>query len=882
MAANPMRKVALRNLAAHKVRLFLTVLSVVLGTAFVAGTYMFTDTLQRAFDDIFAGQAAGVDVRVQPKEGQSLDNPYQQSVGIPYADVDKIAALPGVRAVAPATYGPVVLLKPDGKAVQVGGAPTVGNSYLPPDKAVGVPTKFLDGVAPTAPGDIAINQGGANRAGLHVGDKTKVLIPSKGNIDVTVTGIFDLASDTGGFINLLFDSDQARELFTDGKHVAYVDVAAQSGVSANALRDEIAKAYPDDKVQNGDQVRADLKAQIADRLKFLNYFLLAFGAIAVLVGTFIIYNTFSMLVTQRLRELALLRAVGASSRQVGWSVVSEAALIGLIGSAIGLLCGIGLAFGISSALKAFNVGLPAGHMSVEPRTVVIALAIGVVVTMVSAWAPARRAATTPPVEAMREASAPSTGARRLGAPAQRLVATLRKAKLTGAAEGAQAVLSSRWLRPGFGVLLGIAGVVLAVVGAQGSGGDAARTVGFGALALILAVLLVSPALSKPVLTVLGVLVRPFGTTGKMARSNAIRNPNRTAATAFALTLGLLLVSAIAMLGASAKASIGDLVDKGVKADYMLAGPPGGIISVPLAATAAVKNVPQVQDVVAFHGIALKVDGKQVIGTVPEGPMSSVLNYHVQQGTDKLGDDDVMVSETFASDHNWKVGDSVNVDTVDFKKYKVNVVGVYKDTTLLGALVGPMNLYEKAVPPNFQSSFLVALKADPGANLTTMRTNLEKAVDPFAIVQVEDRNDFKGAQGKQIDTLLAVLYALLALAVIIAILGIVNTLALSVVERRREIGMLRAVGMQRPQVRRSIYLESMLIAVYGAVVGVVLGIGLGVGFLKTLAEFGIATIAVPWSQIVLMLLASGVVGVLAALWPAIRAARTPPLAAIADL
>ncbi|AYF72661.1 ABC transporter permease [Nocardia yunnanensis] len=882
MAGNPMRKVALRNLAAHKVRLFLTVLSVVLGTAFVAGTYMFTDTLQRAFDDIFASQAKGVDVRVQPKEGLSLDNPYQQSVGIPYGDVDKIAAIDGVRAVAPASFGPVVLLKPDGKAVQVGGAPTQGTSYLPPDKAVGDPLTFLAGTPPDKPGDIAINQSGATRAGLHVGDHTKVLIPSKGTVDVTVTGIYDLSSNTGGYINLLFDAGQARELFTDGKHYAYVDVAAKPGVTANALRDSIAKAFPDDKVQNGDQVRADLKAQLADRLKFLNYFLLAFGAIAVLVGTFIIYNTFSMLVTQRLRELALLRAVGASRRQVGWSVVSEAALIGLLGSVIGLVLGIGLAFGISAALKAFDVGLPAGTMQVQPRTVVIAIAIGVLVTMASAWAPARRAATTPPVEAMREASAPSTGARRLGAPAQWLVSTLQRVKLAAVAGWARAVLSSRWLRPGIGVVLGAAGVVVAVIGAQGSGGDAARTVGIGALALILAVLLVSPALSRPVLTVLGVLVRPFGTTGKMARSNAIRNPNRTAATAFALTLGVLLVSAIAMLGASAKASIGDLVDKGVKADYMLAGPPGGIISVPLGATAAAQQVPQVQDVVAFHGIALKVDGKQVIGTVPEGPMNKVIDYTVQQGTDKLGDDDVMVSETFAADHHWKVGDSVNVDTIDFKKYKVNVVGVYKDTTLLGALVAPMNLYGKAVPPNYQSSFLVAVTAQPGANLPAMRTALEKAVDPFAIVQVEDRNDFKGAQGKQIDTLLAVLYALLALAVIIAILGIVNTLALSVVERRREIGMLRAVGMQRPQVRRSIYLESMLIAIFGAVVGVVLGIGLGIGFLKTLAEYGIATIAVPWTQIVLMLFASGVVGILAALWPAVRAARTPPLAAIADL
>ncbi|MFI1911621.1 ABC transporter permease [Nocardia sp. NPDC020380] len=841
MAASPMRKVALRNLAAHKVRLFLTVLSVVLGTAFISGSFIFTDTLQNTFNGIFADQAKGVDVRVSPKEIQSL--------GIPQDVVNKIVATPGVRTAAPAVNGPVVLLK-DGHAVQTGGAPTIGQSYLPPDKAVAQPDKFLLGGPPTQPGEIAINKGGADRAGLHVGDKTTVLVPSKGNIDVTVSGIYDISSNTGGFIALEFDDTQARQLFTDGQHVAYVDIAAKPGVQADDLRDTLKKALPDYKVQDGDQVRADMKAQLGNALKFINYFLLAFGSIALLVGTFIIYNTFSMLVAQRLRELALLRAIGASRGQISRSVVGESLIVGLIGSALGLAAGVGLAFGLSGVLNAFKLGLPTGTMQLEPRTVLVALGVGVVVTVASAYAPARRASRVPPVEAMRE-------------------------------EFASAGESLR-LRTMIGAALAVAGVALVVVGARGTGGGAATVVGIGAAALIFAVLLASPALSRPVLTGLGFLVRPFGPIGRMAKNNAIRNPRRTAATAFALTLGLMLVTAIGMLGSSAKASISDLVDKGVTADYILAGPPGQLIGVPLAATPAVQQVPGVQDVVAFHGIALKVGDKQVTGTVPEGPMKDVLNYDVRHGTDQLGDNDIMVSETYAADHNWKVGQQVDVTSLDFKKYQVTVAGVYKDTQLLGSLVAPMALYEKTVPPSYQSSFLVLLKAKPGANLTTMRSDLVKATEKYVIVQVEDRNDFKGAQGKQIDTLLAILYGLLALAVVIAILGIVNTLALSVVERRREIGMLRAVGMQRPQVRRSIYLESMLIAVFGALVGVLLGIGLGEGFLRTLKDLGIATIAVPWGQIVIMVLASGVVGVLAALWPAVRAARTPPLAAIADL
>ncbi|WP_371859808.1 ABC transporter permease [Nocardia uniformis] len=839
-----MRKVALRNLAAHKVRLVLTVLSVVLGTAFIAGSFVFTDTLQRTFDNIFASQAQGVDVRISPES--------QQAIGIPLTVVDKVTAMEGVRTVAPGINGPVTLLK-DGKVVQTGGAPTFGEAYIPPDRAVADPPEFVEGTPPTRAGEVAINTGGAERAGLGVGDEATVVFPSKGPVEVTVSGIYEVGGSggTGGLIALQFDDAQARELFTDGKHVAYLDIAAQPGVNADQLRDEIATAMPEYKVQNGDQVREEMKQQLGDALKFINYFLLAFGAIALIVGTFIIYNTFSMLVAQRLRELALLRAVGASSGQVGRSVVGEALIVGLIGSALGLAAGIGLAFGLAALLNAFDLGLPTGSMAVLPRTILVAMVLGTVVTVFSAYAPARRAATIPPVEAMRE-------------------------------EFSSSDESTKWLRAGIGAVMAVVGAALVVIGAQGTGGNAALTVGIGALALILAVLLGSPALSKPVISGLGVLVRPFGPIGRMARNNAIRNPRRTAATAFALTLGLMLVSAIAILGASAKASIGDLVDRGVQADYMMMGPPDGMIGVPMQATDDVRAVPGVQDVVAFHGIALKVDGEQVIGSVPEGPMGSVLSYKVLHGTDELGAKDILVSETFAAEHDWSAGETVEVTSMDGKKHAVTVAGIYDDMQLLQSLVAPMALYDETVPTSFRSSFMVAVKAAPGADLGAMRTDLEQATEKFGTVQVMDHEDFKGVQGRQIDTMLAILYGLLALAVVIAILGIVNTLALSVVERRREIGMLRAVGMQRPQVRRSIYLESMLIAIFGAIVGVILGVGLGIGFLRTLQDLGLETIAIPWDQIVLMLIASGVVGILAALWPGVRAARTPPLAAIADL
>ncbi|APE38707.1 hypothetical protein BOX37_24780 [Nocardia mangyaensis] len=839
-----MRKVALRNLAAHKVRLALTLLSVVLGTAFISGSFVFTDTLQRTFDGIFEGQAQGVDVRVGPKD--------QRSLGVPNNIVDALAKAEGVDRVAPAVNGPVVLLDPEGKkAVQTGGAPSFGVSYLPPEKSVEDPETFVAGQAPTESGQIALNTGGAERAGLQVGDTTKVLIPSKGEpFDVTLTGIYEMpGTDGGGVLAVMFTEPQGRELFTDGSHVAYADIAAAPGVAADDLRDQLAAGLPNYKVQNADEVREDMKREVSEALTFINYFLLAFGAIALIVGTFIIYNTFSMIVAQRLRELALLRAIGASRRQVGRSVVGEAIVIGVIGSALGLAAGIGLAFGLSAALNAFDLGLPTGSLTVLPRTAIVALLVGLIVTVASAYAPARRAAKVPPVEAMRSEFA-SAGD------------SLRVRTIAGA-------------------VLAVAGGVLVYLGAQGTGKGSAVTVGLGALGLILAVLLAAPALSRPMVIVLGVLTKPFGAIGQMARNNAVRNPRRTAATAFALTLGLMLVSAIGILGASAKTSVGVLIDKGVKAEYVLAGPQ--MIGAPIGAVDAVRTqVPGVSEVTGVRFVGFKVGDDQIGATSPDGPIDPVMDITMLEGSSTLGERGVLVGETEAADRGWTMGDAVAITSLDGKELELTVGGIYADSPLLGPMVVDPSVYEQLMPQSLRTNIFVLVKAAPGADLTAMRADLEKATEPFVVVQVQDHEEFKGAQGQQINTLLAILYGLLALAVVIAVLGIINTLALSVVERRREIGMLRAVGTQRSQVRRTIYLESMLIAIFGAIVGLILGIALGVGFLRTLRDMGIDQITIPWTQLVSVLIASGVVGVLAAVWPGVRAARTPPLAAIADL
>ncbi|MDH6281655.1 ABC transporter permease [Prescottella agglutinans] len=836
---SPMRKVSLRNLAAHKVRLVLTVLSVVLGTAFVAGSFVFTDTLQKTFDSIMDGGAKGVDVRVSPVE--------QGSSGVPIADVDTLRAVDGVRAVAPSVGGQIVVLNSAGKPLQNGGAPSIGTSYLPPDQQLGEPAKFVGGTPPQQAGQIALNESAANRAGLAVGDHTRVLTMSGWN-DVTLSGIYAPETDTGGYVGALFTDAQARELFTDGSHVGYIDVAG-TGVSQDELRDRIAAAVPDTKVQTADQVREETKDEVGKALSFVNYFLLAFGAIALLVGTFIIYNTFSMIVAQRLRELALLRAIGASRKQVGRSVVFEAIIVGVIGSALGIAAGVGLAYGLRGLLNAFDLGLPQGPLQIEPRTIIVALVLGLIVTVVSAYAPARRASKVPPVAAMREEFA-STGD------------TLKVRTLIGA-------------------IAAVLGVLALVVGAQSTGGGAAALVGLGALALVLAVLLAAPALSRPVVGALGaVFAKPFGPVGRLARTNAVRNPKRTAATAFALTLGLMLVSVIGVFGASAKSSVNALVDKGVQADFVLTGPQG--IGVPAGAAAAAAKVTGVEEAVSLHGVAVKIDDKDVFGTALSGSPDGVLDYTMKEGTTSITGTDMLASESEATDHGWKIGTPVTLTDRDGEQVTTTVTGIYADNQLLGPWVVSDQVYQQVTPLNMRTEWAVLVKTAPGTNMTMMASDLATATDPFVVVQVQDREQFKGTQGQQIDTLLAVLYGLLALAVVIAILGIVNTLALSVVERRREIGMLRAVGMQRAQVRRTIYLESVLIAVFGALVGVVLGVVFGWGFVRTLADQGLDQVSVPWGQVLAMLIGSAVVGVLAALWPASRAARTKPLEAIADM
>ncbi|WP_020106273.1 ABC transporter permease [Nocardia sp. 348MFTsu5.1] len=845
MASNTMRKVSLRNLAAHKLRLVLTVLSVVLGTAFVAGSMIFTATISSAFDGIFDKVALGVDTQVSPEDSNSSGVP--DSV---LTQLENNKTELGIAKILPTYSGPTTIAKENGKALQTGGAPSIGSAFQPPDERLSdTESNLIEGRAPETANEVALNESSADEAGLEVGSITKVATTrgSGAPMEVTVVGILDVPGATSGFTNVQFLESTAQKLFTDGSHSQSIDLQAVPGVSPEELKSRVAGLIGDDyKLRTGDEVRQDEKDNVNQFLDVFNYILLAFAAIGLIVGTFIIYNTFSMIVAQRVRELALLRAIGASRKQVTRSVLLEAFVVGLFGALVGLAAGIGIA-ALLRALTASS-GLPSTSLQVGASSIIACLVVGIGVTMVSAYAPARRASKVSPVEAMRES-----------------------------ATDGQASLKVRTI---IGIVLGAIAIVLLAIGTSGEGGRAAGIVGLGALVMIFAVVFASPALSRPVVGVLGAaLARPFGKIGQLARTNAVRNPRRTAATAFALTLGLMLVAVIGTLGSTFKGTIDDAIDTGLTANLIISGQQGSGFS-PLVGQ-SVDDVDGVESVVSFGGVLAEVDGSGVQGYSPSGDMYSVTPYEMVEGSRTIDPDGIIVSERTSAEKGWKMGEVVEFTSYDGTVVPVTVTGVFKNNPLIDPWAMGSSAYQKLIPEALRQDVFAAVKTVPGADVQAVSDRIEDVTSDYLTVKVQTPSEFKGQQSSQIDQMLSVLYAMLGLALVIAVLGIVNTLALSVIERKREIGMLRAIGMARAQVRRTIYIESLLIAIFGAVLGVVLGVAFGWALVRTLRYWGLGDPVLPTGLIIITLIGAALVGVAAALWPASRAAKTKPLEAIAE-
>lgn len=861
LSNSAMRRVSLRNIGSHKLRLALTVIAVVLGTAFISGAFMFTKALSSTFDNAVATSFDGVDVVLGPGEGQP---------GIPLSEVDTLRADDQIGAVNIHNNTTVAVGDAEGNALQAGGTSSI-HVWYPEGESVGADEPLVEGNAPEGPDQVVINEAAAEEYGLSPGDQLTVVDPQS-RAELEVAGVYttdvDGASNTaapllgmaeGGFI----------ERYTDGETISQVVLSAPGDGSADALLTHVEQTYPQYTADTGEKLAEQMSEQISEALKFVNYFLVAFGLIGLLVGTFLIANTFSMIVAQRTKEFALLRALGASRRQITVSVVFEALVVGLLGSAVGVLAGMGLVAAIKAVLAATGNELPASGLGLSWQAVVIPIVLGTVVTVISAWTPAQRAGQVQPVEAMRSTEAATS-----------------------------TPLTARTI---FGAVLAAIGVGAAVWGAfneDWSANTRAILVGVGLFGVIVGFFFAGPALSIPVVPSLGrVIGLPFGSIGRLAATNSRRNPRRVATTAFALTLGIALVTAIGMLGQTMKASMADFYEDNVRSDFVLSGPTSGQFPLPAETVEDARGVDGVASLGEIYMLPMLVDGQtpqpgSPMGEAVEGDLTEALPLELEEvapGEDKAeaarteGKEGFYATPSLAAERGWQVGESYALTgPTGGRTVEAPLLGTFDGTgPMIMPVIATKTTAEQFAAPDTMRLYQVAVNKTEGKDADELRAGLEEAVKPLLVVQVLDSKDMAEEMGGAVDAMLNILYGLLALAVIIAVLGIVNTLTLNVIERRQEIGMLRAVGTQRRQVRTMIILEAVAIAVFGALVGIIIGLGLGWAFLRVLAEEGLDTIVVPWGLIGWMLAGSAVVGVLAALWPASRAARTAPLDAIAE-
>ncbi len=673
------------------------------------------------------------------------------------------------------------------------------------------------------------------------------MLTQSGKVDATVTGIvsFGDGGSLAGATVTLFDPATAQQ--TLGTPGTYSEILAvgDGSVSDEKLRDRVARVLPADlEALTGEQIAATESGNIKDALSFFSIFLLVFAVISIFVGSFIIFNTFSMLVAQRSRELALLRALGASRRQVNRAVVLEALVVGLIGSTLGLGLGVLLSLGLQSLVGLFIGDLPSDGLVFQANTVLWAYLTGVIVTVVAALAPARRATHIPPVAALRDDVAlPASSLRR---------------------------------RAALGTLVLVAGLVSMTAGLVAGAGI--LWVGVGALGLFLGVAMLSPFLSRPMVGGVGsVLPRFWGPTGRLARENARRNPRRTAATASALMIGLALVAAGGVLASSITKSANDIIDKSIGADFIVTTK--NFMPIPSTVADEVAAVDGIDAVTEFRAGQAKI-GSSVVSLqgVTADTVDRTLRLEMVKGDlAALADDnEVLVDDAVAKDKGWKVGDRIPVTFGETGRQELTLGGTYAENQIAGSYLISLGTYEQNYTQKLDQ--VVAMTVTPDADVAQVRAGIEKAAGTSNL-EIRDQSEFKAEQRKQINRLLGFILVLLALAVLIAALGIVNTLALSVIERTREIGLLRAVGMGRRQVRRMIRLESVVIAIFGTLLGLALGVALGSALVTALNDEGIDQLVIPYAQLVLYLVAGALIGVVAAVWPARRAARLDVLRAV---
>jgi putative ABC transport system permease protein len=845
-----MGKATLKGLLAHKFRLAATALAIVLGVSFVAGTYVLTDTINATFTNLFDEVTQGIDVAVRSKDvftGQmgEVRDPIPEEV------LNEVKAVDGVKVAEGSVTGFAQFVDKDGKPVTTGGAPTLGVSISSaPELQAG--TTVRSGRLPSGPDEMVVDAQTADKHGFAVGDRVKVLLQGPART-FTVSGIigFGEAGNLGGATLAGFTLPTAQEVLNREGRFDEIDVVAAEGTTPEQLRDRVrAVLDPRYEVLTGEELSAAQAAAINDTIgRFLSTALLSFAFVALLVGAFLIFNTFTIIVAQRTRELALLRCLGASRRQVMTSVLLESLIVAVVASLVGLGLGVLIANGLKALLTGIlNFDLPTTGTVFLWRTVIVSLAVGIVVTVLAALLPARKATRVPPVAALQP-------------------------------ETAFAPTHFRKRRIVLGVLVTLVGVALLLAGLFQNEGNRLVNVGSGAVIVFFGVAILSPLIARPLARLIGwPFAKAFRLPGTLARENAMRNPRRTASTAAALMIGLALVTFVSIFAASIKASTTETLDRTIAADYILQNDTFTPFSPDLATRLA--DQPELAAVVGVRLGAFKLNGatKQLIGIDPAA-YDRVVKTEVLSGSiADLQSGGLAVKEDVAEANGWTVGERVALQFPRGGTQQVTVKAIYKDNSVNGDYLLSLADYERFYADQADSQILV--QAAPGTTPAASRAAIDRVLVDFPNVTVRDQAEYKAETARQIDQVVNLFYALLALAVVIALFGIVNTLGLSIFERIRELGLLRAIGATRRQVRSMIRWEAVIIAVLGAVLGLAVGVFFGWTIVRALRSVGITEFAVPGGQLVIFVVFAALAGILAAVLPGRRAARIDVLRAIA--
>lgn len=851
-----MLRAAIKNLLGHKLRMFLTGFAIILGVGFVSGTYIFTDSISTTFNNLFGEVYSGVDVTVRPKQadfGDEVKRTLSPSL------VEEIKKVDGVSVVAPGVNGYAQLVGKDGKPIGGQGPPTLGFDWTIEPGLQVLKINEGDGRAPTAPGEVIIDKATATTNGFVVGDKIQILLQGPAE-EFTLVGIatFGSADGLAGATLAAFELKEAQRVLGSPDGYLSLDIKAETNVTPEELKANVEKVIPADfEAITGVQQSNEQLDEINGNLGFINTALLAFAGIAVFVGSFIIQNTFRITVAQRSKELALLRAIGASKLQVIRLVIYEAFFISILASTAGIGLGFIIAVGIRGIMNSVGISLPEGPATLEVRTIVISFAVGVFVTLISALLPAIKASRVSPIEAMREN------------------------------EASTATKKSLFKRGLSGVILMLAGAGALLYGLGGDAESPLYPVGLGVVLLFIGVSVIAPLLSVPLSRLIGwPLTKTRGMSARLARDNAMRTPRRTASSAAALMIGVSLVTMLSILATTFKSNITSILEDSFPADLTVtsknignAGPGSAGFTAEVEKTLIA--LPEITDVTALR---YQVEGAKIEGVVSfiAGVDADSFNRVARLGESEgalealQNENGIVINESVMNANGWTVGQELAIEYALTGASKIKIVGTFSEAFDSDFLISTKTYIE-----NFNSTdiTLLAMNFTDGTSDEDGKTVAVNALSGYPQLQVQDKGDIFKTAEESIDQILGLFWALLGCAVLIAVLGITNTLMLSISERTKEIGMLRAIGMTRNQVRRMVRYESIIIALFGAVLGIVMGAFFAWALLRALESEGISGFNFPVVQIIIYFVLAIFAGIFAAAWPARKAARMNILKAI---